>query len=151
MSDKLKIAIRALVKAVPLLKGAWTDLDVNNAYEILDDALSLINSMEDEPVQIVIPKGVPFITCPECGAEIQHGFSDEVVTKIRNSKLFSKPVKEDAIEFAEFCAINFHPTIVNKEVRYWQKGSYQNKERFYSTKEVRDLFKEQTINNGNEK
>ena len=41
-----------------------------------------------------------------------------------------------ATDFAKWCALNYVPTIVSRELKYWQKGTYQNKEYFYSTQEL---------------
>jgi hypothetical protein len=45
-----------------------------------------------------------------------------------------------SIAFGEWLAINYVPTSVMGEIRYWQKGTYQNKEKFYSTQELYDVF-----------
>ena len=51
--------------------------------------------------------------------------------------------EEDMVKFSEWLAINYVPTTASKELKYWQKDTYQNKEYFYSTKELLQLWKEQ--------
>ena len=45
-----------------------------------------------------------------------------------------------AIEFAVWCAKNYVPILLSKELKCWQKDNYQNKERFYSTQELFQEF-----------
>ena len=54
--------------------------------------------------------------------------------------------EEDIIGFTEWCAVNYCPSSVYGSVKYWQKGHYQNKEYFYSTKELLDIWKDEKIN-----
>lgn len=51
--------------------------------------------------------------------------------------------EERAIEMVDWIAKNFVPVIASRELKYWQKGNYQNNEYFYSTKEVISLFQQQ--------
>lgn len=50
---------------------------------------------------------------------------------------------KDMIEFTEWVAVNYVPTTASKELKYWQKDTYQNKEYFYSTQELLQIWKEQ--------
>lgn len=52
----------------------------------------------------------------------------------------AEKIHDIAIGFAEWCATNYVPTIASKELKYWQKGTYQNKEHFYSTQELLKEF-----------
>lgn len=47
------------------------------------------------------------------------------------------------IEFAEWCSQGWCPSTAGGVLKYWQKGSYQNKEKYYSTKELLQIFKEE--------
>ena len=47
------------------------------------------------------------------------------------------------VEFGTWIAENYRPTVAMQELRYWQKGSYQNKDYFYSTEELLEQFIEQ--------
>ena len=44
----------------------------------------------------------------------------------------------------------FLPTVASGEVKYWQKDYYQNKDYYYSTKEVHDYFVEENKGGGDE-
>lgn len=48
--------------------------------------------------------------------------------------------KDTAVGFAKWCAMNYVPTIASGELKYWQKGTYQNKEYYYSTSELYDIY-----------
>lgn len=54
--------------------------------------------------------------------------------------LLSEKIHDIAVGFAEWCATNYVPTIASKELKYWQKGTYQNKEHFYTTQELLKEF-----------
>ena len=49
-------------------------------------------------------------------------------------------MKQEAVCFAEWCSINYKPTTASGELKYWQRGSYQNKDYYYSTDEVYAQF-----------
>lgn len=82
----------------------WSNYhNAKNHYEAMKEKILSLTQQRDESgikLEDVLPHGVKLIDCPECGAEIQFGLSDELKEKIKNSKLFS-PSNKSAEESGE--------------------------------------------------
>lgn len=59
----------------------------------------LLSRMEQAKGKLIFKQGEKICDCPECGAEIQHGFSDKLNILIRDSRLFKdQPSKEEPLK-----------------------------------------------------
>lgn len=57
----------------------------------------------------------------------------------RDEEILEEFIAEQSINFAEFCAKEFCPTIQNGLV-HWTKETYQTNDKIYTTKEVYEIF-----------
>lgn len=79
----------------------------------------------------------------QCREEARKIIYDNIgVSKIKHD-LAQLTAEIYGMKLLDMAAKVFLPTVASKQVKYWQKDHYQNKDYYYSTKEVHDHFVEQ--------